>query len=416
MSLGSALRIHSAAGLCALAACADLSGNTDLLGQPVVLQEMVTSTPDPAGGYLDALTDGLSGYMLIYGTQTNFDPCYLFDASMSLFASPLCVDPSLKCVCPPVNDDITMTCSTTGTFAGHCVDSATSAPPSALHALPFGTSVRIVVGDLLDGATLEHFACACVGISFDGQGKPGFDTSKCGGGPLWSDDPGNCSVCPGDAITKGRCLDVDGNGKPDFSSLIPGVATIACDGIDYVSGEGEGFYYPSGNQFPSSIAGLAGLGPAVVINPARPIPSDSDCTVTLSSAVKDHGGRSPTQPSPLPIFHTEPLTLSPKSPADMEMVTAGGDLAEVQFAFNAPIDPNRIHAEDVVVTDVNSSAVFTATGIDVPDPGLEVDANVTVTLTDGHLYQVTVKKTVADTYGKTLRDDATWSFSAVAQP
>lgn len=416
MSLGSALRIPSAAGLCALVACADLSGNTDLLGQPVVLQEMVTSTPDSAGGYHDVLTDGLSGYMLFYGLQTNFDLCYLFDASMSLFASPLCVDPALKCVCPPVNDDITMTCSTSGTFAGHCVDPATSAPPGALHALPFGTSFRVVVGDLLDGATLEHFACACVSITLDAQKNLVFDASRCAGGAIYSDDPRDCSVCPGDSTTKGRCLDADGNGKPDYSSLIPGVARIDCGGVSLVSAEGEGFYYPSGNQFPSSVAGLAGLGPAVVIIPARPIPSDSDCTLTISDTVKDQQGRSLVQPSPAPIFHTEPLTLSPKSPSDMEAVTAGGALAGVQFTFNTPIDPDSIHVGDITVTDVNSSAVFTVTDLAVSSGGLEVDADVTVPLTDGDLYQVTVKNTVADTYGKTLRDDATWSFSAVAQP
>src|SRR5262249_51069217 len=246
------------------------------------------------------------------------------------------------------------------------------------------------------------------------QGKPAFDTSKCAGGPLWSDDPGNCSVCPGDATTRGRCLDVDGNGRPDFSSLIPGVATIACGGIDYVSGEGEGFYYPSGDQFPSSVAGLAGLGPAIVISPARPLPSDSDCTATISSTVKDHGGQSLAQPSPRPVFHTEPLTLSPNAPLDMEMLQAGGTLAAVSFSFNTPIDPESIQPGDVTVLDVNSTAVFTATAVDVPDRGLEVNADVAVTLTDGHLYRVTVKKTVADTYGKPLRDDASWSFTAVA--
>src|SRR5262249_38405995 len=188
------------------------------------------------------------------------------------------------------------------------------------------------------------------------QGKPAFDTSKCAGGPLWSDDPGNCSVCPGDATTKGRCRDVDGNGRPDFSSLIPGVATIACGGIDYLSGEGEGFYYPSGDQFPSSVTGLAGLGPAIVINPARPPPSDSDCSLTISSAVKDHDGRSLTQPSPLPVFHTEPLTLFPKAPADGD-VKPPGTLAEVQFTFNTPIDPTSIQPGDITVTNVNTSEV-----------------------------------------------------------
>jgi len=371
----------------------------------------VTSTPDGSGGYLDALTDGLSGYMLFHGTQTSFDPCYLFDASMSLFASPLCVDPSLKCLCPTVNDDIAMTCSTTGTFAGHCVDPSTSAPPTALHAQPFGTSFRIVVGDLLDGATLEHFACACVDLSLDENHNLVFDSSRCGDGAVYSDDPNDCSICPGDPTAKGRCLDVDSNGRPDYSSLIPGVATIDCGDISVVTAEGEGFYYPSGNQFPSSVTGLAGMGPAIVINPARPIPSDSDCTITISDAVKDHEGRSLSQPSPKPVFHTEPLTLAPKSPADSEMKPPG-TLAEVQFTFNTPIDPSSIQPGDVTVTDVNSSAVFTATAVDVPEGGLEADATVAVLLVDGDVYQVTVKKTVADTFGKTLRDDATWTFSA----
>ena len=164
-----------------------------------------------------------------------------------------------------------------------------------------------------------------------------------------------------------------------------------------------------------SASGPADAGKSSAIpdgtGPARPLPSDSDCSVTIASAVKDHEGRSLTQPSPVPLFHTEPLTLSPKSPADGDMKPPG-TLAEVQFTFNTPIDPTSIQPGDITVTDVNSSEVVTATAIDVV--GLEVDATVDVTLVNGTSYQVTVKKTVADTYGKTLRDDATWSFTAVA--
>src|SRR5262249_27045104 len=160
MGLGAPLRIPSVAGIWALAACADLSGNTQLSGEPVVLQEMVTSTSSGLG-FLDSLTDGRSGYMIFYGTQADYDLCYFFDPTKGLYASPICSDPAQKCVCPMANGTIPMSCSTSGTYAGHCVDAATSVPPRALHALPFQTSIRIVVGELLEGATLEHFACAC---------------------------------------------------------------------------------------------------------------------------------------------------------------------------------------------------------------------------------------------------------------
>src|SRR5262249_11247382 len=157
---------------------------------------------------------------------------------------------------------------------------------------PFQTSIRIVVGTLLEGATLEHFACACQGDAIvDSMGNIILDPNRCGD-TAWSDDPMNCSVCPGDAAHKCRCVDTDGNGKPDFSSVNHGFATSRCDATEYVSGEGEGFYYPNGNQFQSSVAGLAGLGPAIVVNTARPLPTNADCSVTVADSVKDHQGRS----------------------------------------------------------------------------------------------------------------------------
>jgi hypothetical protein len=128
-----------------------------------------------------------------------------------------------------------------------------------------GARFRVVLNNLLDGETVEQFACAE------------------GGG--WSRDPETCAECPGK-----RCLDRDGDRIPDVVGLIDGIATFDCGAFRYVTGPDDGMYYPAGNQLRTTQWGLEGLGPAVVVEPRVTFPAGARCTMRLDREIADKSG------------------------------------------------------------------------------------------------------------------------------
>jgi hypothetical protein len=154
--------------------------------------------------------------------------------------------------------------------------------------------IRIVFDELLDGNTAEQFECAC-NVANSGGGM-----ADCGAGPTYAVDPSTCPENPNTSTKEqGRWADVEGNGIPDSAELLPGLVTVTCGAMTFPSQETDGLYNPSGNQLVPVASGLAqGLGPALSItglttgNPPTPVtlPADTDCTITLSSSLKDKDG------------------------------------------------------------------------------------------------------------------------------
>jgi hypothetical protein len=425
---GLALAVAAVGGGC------DSTSLTDLPGTAKVLEVMINvpnsssgspySTPvnctqlNDDGSCADPMVDGLSGYALTYGVQFQYDVC-AFDANANQLGD-----------CPKTAQGLAMTCAMSGDFKGHCVDPATMVTPLVQSAPPQGISLRLVVGTLLDGRTLEEFACAC-----QGEDLTKLSAKNCPAGGAWSLDPNNCGACGGDADHQGKCLDTDNNGLPDVSSLLPGVATIQCGSlVTYMTAQGEGFYYPSGNQYQNSQLGLPGLGPAIELDPSVVLPTDTDCTVSISDSVKTKKGGS--LEAAAIKFHTDVLGFTgSNSPADGDTdvainvnnsdctgmpasacdptnstVHVGG---EVDLAFNAPIDQLSANATGVI-TLVSSKSGPVDLDVEADDTGavalifadnLDVSAN----------YTVTIKKTVKDTFGKTLPGDLKLKFTTAAK-
>lgn len=171
---------------------------------------------------------------------------------------------------------------------GSCVDGNGQLPDPPLVPTQ-GYEIRIVTGDLLDGKTVEHFACSCV------------LTGNCTPGREYSSYPFDCSSCEG-----GTCADQDKNDLPDIVAALPGLATVTCGSFRYTAQPGDEEYDPSGNLFPSSVSGADGYGPAIVLRPVAVLPSDSDCDVELSSTVRTKGGEPIEAPSRPVRFHTAP--------------------------------------------------------------------------------------------------------------
>jgi hypothetical protein len=427
-------------GLAALAGavasgCADPKSKTDLPDKAEILQVMVFTDPNVGGS--DYFTEPLSGYAIAYESQfpvggnilatSDYGVCFLFDSTPGSQGQPttLCQRPDqvADCVCPDTVDGTHLLCAQSGALIGRCVDPDTSALPEAIHAQPAGASIRLVVGKLLDGTTLEHFACACQGSEL-----AALDPANCGTGTAWSLDPKDCGVCSEGVVASdavGRCLDTDTNNLPDITSLIQGVATITCTGTAgpcptgwtgsgttcaYVSAEGDGYFYPSGNQFQSSVAGLSGVGPAIVINPASSLPTSADCTIAISDTVKFKTGEG-LSIAGTPKWHTEALSLSLTAPEDTIEIAANGTALVITVGANAPLKDASF---TVSVTDTNSTTTFPDATNSSPDLSAGDAAEATfpaITLIDNHLYTINVTGTAHDAFGQLITLDADTELS-----
>jgi len=376
--------------------CADDKSKSDLddSGPPKILQVFVL---DPANSD-DPLQ---SGYALTYGIHADAWKCGVVDDDCG--EDPNTGD-ALICF------NAAAGAATTDPLFGHCVDAASHKTPTATSAQVAGASIRIVSKELYDGKKLEQFACACHG--------------NCPAGGEWSIDPNNCSACGEDDSTTigeaGRCLDLNNDRIPDLSTLQGGVATITCAGVPsfgtggvYLTQQGDGYYYPSGNGFPPSATGYLGLGPALVIEPQINLPTSTSCTIAVSDTVTDKDGN-PFVPTDGSVeFQTEALAIAGSTPE------ADDDMAEVtdtvEIDFNASIDPDS-------VSELSTGVRVAGTSVFLPlaaEDGLVVEGGAIVLtlaaeLLPGTDYEIVVDGAVTDEYQQPFGADETITFSTAA--
>jgi hypothetical protein len=130
------------------AGCADDSTQSKLLGEPKILQVFVldpSESDDPDG----------SGLMITYGVHPDVNVCHAIGVDDS------CVAPGEDGNLHPI-DNLMCDKNPVSPTYNHCVDSA-GQQPIVSHATLSGSRFRVVVGELLDGTTLEKFACSCQG-------------------------------------------------------------------------------------------------------------------------------------------------------------------------------------------------------------------------------------------------------------
>jgi hypothetical protein len=401
------------------AGCADTSSKTDLLGQPKILQVFVMDPSESAD------PDG-SGLQLTFGVHQDVNLC-TFDNTCTTSGLITGTTDKNTMLIPGEHCDTT---SPTGPYSlgGHCVLDATSnlgtmgQQPIAQAALigPGSSLLWVVVGDLLDGATLEEFACACQEDPMAPGDLSSLDPANCGSDATkaWSSDPLNCGGCGGSALQSGKCEDTDGNGVPDVSALLPGVATITCGsllgGAAGTTGLGDGYYWPSGYQLPARGSnGWLGIGPAIAITPSFPLPADQDCTLTVNSSTANHlaldkKGAQLTADGDIK-FHTEPLSVSGTSPADMAEMTSDTPSA-ITVTLNTFVKSSTVSATTVTI-----SPAVAGTKVDLAAPNkIEIAPATTgmkLALTPATMYTVTVSGNITDIYGSKLGEDATFSFT-----
>jgi hypothetical protein len=385
--------LFAAAGF-ASSACTSSEQNTDLdpEGPPSILQVYVDSevgvadhltVDDPSGG--PGVTGlPISGNDLTYGLQLSVGVC-TFDRMCQ--AGLTCTDVQTLRLVGPI-----------------CLDANGRQGDGVQDAVPFagetgeGPIVQVVFKELLDGRTVEGFACACDGASED-------DHDGCPG-DFFSSDP-DCGDCPDSPATPnedeaGRCLDVNGDGVNDAPLILPGVYTITCAGTtyDYTNTVGDGSYYdPAGNQFIAADTGYESLGPRIRIAPPAPFPTDSQCELTLSSNIKDKDGNALAAPTRPITWRTAVFHVAASTPEDgatnVDVIPPeGDDPFVIVVSFNAPIDDTLDPASLFTITPAiagtveidGTDLIFTPTN----PMDFAVSTEYTVTVTG-----------VLDTFGKT---------------
>lgn len=176
-------------------------------------------------------------------------------------------------------------------------------------AAPTGQNIRIIMDHLLLGNYLEEIACR-------GQ----VDTDTWGAVPINStpDDIAKCSVqqdvlpatckgpnavclCQNDAgcavgttmIAKGApvgVLDVNEDGAADDTRFIAGSVGIQCGSFPVAIDQQASFWEPAGDQQVPARGGFEVLGPAIVLVPGAPLPTNIACNLTFADTVVDKKG------------------------------------------------------------------------------------------------------------------------------
>jgi hypothetical protein len=222
-----------------------------------------------------------------------------------------------------------------------------------------GNKIRIVIDELLVGNNIEEVACRgtvtsqSTNLARVPRGATPEDVARC----ALPDDvlPGTCpasnpkSICicqnpagcivtaSGAQIAMGQpvgILDIDQDGAPDDTRMIPNAVQIKCGpgGTISVPLNLNGSYWnPSGDQNRPAIGGFEALGPAIVLLPEAALPTNVECQVAFadgSPAFMDMS--SPGQALPA-ITDKQDQTLCTPPNGDITASCTPGDNAAFKF-------------------------------------------------------------------------------------
>jgi hypothetical protein len=251
--------------------------------------------------------------------------------------------------------------------------------------------LRIVVDELLRGNNLEEIACRAI------VDNDAFDRVPLGATP---DDIARCAApqdvlparCPGSS-SRSLCLckrdagcpignsgpvialgepvgvqDLDQDGAADNSQLIPGAVGISCGAIDVPVNTDQSYWTPSGNQLKPAQGGFDALGPAVVVVPLGPMPTNLECGLRFAADVVDKDGNQICAPPDGDIsadcapgdtsaikFKVEPLGFLASVDAQAQPRTA-----DILITANVPLDAGSLTGITVTEAPDTSYTEFTA--------------------------------------------------------
>ena len=320
---------------------------------------------------------------------------------------------------------------------------------------------RVIMDELLVGNNLEEVACRG---NVDGDflarvpiGATPEDIARCSG----PDDvlPKTCPasnrkstcICQLDSgcsvgtkvVEKGMPVgisDLDQDGAADETRMINGAIKIKCGPggmIDVPLNLDFSYWNPSGDQNVPALGGFDALGPALVLTPSGPLPTNVECVLAFADgsdpnlpAIVDKQGErvcAPTEgkiengcPAPGDTsafkFRVEPLVIKPLSISDgatnvNRNIAMGG--VPLDFVANVPLNPGSL-ATNVTISPAVPGATITLIGTGLNAVTIRISGPAGTQLAANTMYRVTITTSVTDTHNQPLPQQVVVTFTTGA--
>ena len=330
-------------------------------------------------------------------------------------------------------------------------------PDSPSSASIFG--FRVIMDELLVGNHLEEIACRG---NVDGDflarvpvGATPEDIARCS---VPDDvlpercDPSNrksVCICQLDAgcsvgtkiIAKGAPVgvaDIDQDGAADETRMIQGSVRIQCGPnrtINVPLNLDFSYWNPSGDQNVPAFGGFDALGPALVLTPDGPLPTNVECGLVFADgsdpnlpAVVDKQGQKVCAPEGGNIaaactegdtsafkFSVEPLVIRPNSFADGQVgvprnIGMGG--IPLELAANVPLAAATVNDTNVTISPAVANAVVTLEGTGLNAVTIQISGPAGTQLASMTEYTVTITTGVTDTHDQPLPQQIVVTFTS----
>jgi hypothetical protein len=334
--------------------------------------------------------------------------------------------------------------------------------------------IRIIIDELLVGNNIEEIACRG-NVDADALARVPLaatpeDVARCAG----PDDtlPELCPasnkksvcICQNDAgcplannagkiIAKGMPVgvaDLDEDGAADESRMIQNAVGIKCNTLDPTKALvpinlDTSYWNPSGDQNRPAAGGFDALGPAIVIEAAPALPTNTECQLVFADGSMDYPDTAnPGQPLPAVVDKEGKKVCAPAN-GNVDMGCAEGDLsafkfktellnfvqtspAEGQAGVSPNIGPTMMGGVPIEITWNVPLAATSATAVTV-NPPLPAGATIKVVMGSGLLrviqisgpantllqsntqYTITMSTDVKDAFGQPLTAPKTLTFT-----
>jgi hypothetical protein len=313
-------------------------------------------------------------------------------------------------------------------------------------ALAVGNRLRIIMDELLVGNHLEEIACRDGSYGRIPVGADPDDIARCSGpndvlpsrcpasdrhSVCICENPAGCAVGPLSEFPLCTILentvmvqpgapvgivDCNQDGAADRFRFISGAVGIQCGSITVPIDREASYWTPSGTQNKPAMGGFDLLGPAIVLVPDGPMPTDIGCSLSFSPEVVDKQGIQvcappngdvavPCTPGDVSAFTfgIEPLKIRPPVPA----INVNRN-NPVTFVVNAPFDPATLMLGGIDIVPTPPGAVTISL--------LPMTTNViAISVMGGWAaqteYAVTFPTTITDTYARPLPQPTTHRFT-----
>jgi hypothetical protein len=307
-------------------------------------------------------------------------------------------------------------------------------------------SLRVIVDELLVGNYLEEIACRAPvdndAYDFVTPGTTPEDVARCSvaqdvlPSSCPGSDPRSICICKNDGgcgdVPKGGpvgVLDVNQDGAADDTRFIDGAAGIRCGTIDVPMDINQTYWNPSGDQNKPAMGGFEALGPAIVLVPQGPLPTNQRCKLTFATDVVDKQGNQLCAPSgggdadgdgvidgtctPGNVdafeFLTQALEVVNNSFSDGD--TGVDRAAQVILVATAPVAPSTLSA--ITVVQGSTPLAAGAYTVSLPQPST-IRIVWTTPLAASTSYTIRIGTSLTDTFGQALVQPTSFTFTTGA--